>query len=173
MLINVVVDGDGSIPPVTGEVQIHLLPILKAKEEIFHKLYEIVRDATGGALLESAGNIDAARAAALATAKADTYREPELRVDEIYEVNPSEPRVPPQPAAATIMSTVARMGSLNLSTRTLNAAANAPDVEASDLDFTATNPIHDAPGNSPAPGTPKPANAASGERTARRLTHLL
>ena len=65
MRVNVVVDAARGIPPVTGEVQVHLLPILKVKEDVLHRLHEIVRDATGEALLRSAGDIDAARAAAL------------------------------------------------------------------------------------------------------------
>ena len=51
MLVNVVVEPPGDIPPIVGEVQLHLREILALKESSLHRLYEIIRASSIDALL--------------------------------------------------------------------------------------------------------------------------
>ena len=51
MLVNVVVEPPGDIPPIVGEVQLHLREILVLKESSLHRMYEIVRASSIDALL--------------------------------------------------------------------------------------------------------------------------
>ena len=54
VLLNVVIEPPGDIPPIVGEVQLHLREILVLKESSLHRMYEVVRASSMDALLAEA-----------------------------------------------------------------------------------------------------------------------
>ena len=59
VLVNVVVEPPG-MPPIVGEVQLHLREILVLKESSLHRMYEVVRASSMDALLAEAARARAA-----------------------------------------------------------------------------------------------------------------
>ena len=67
MLVNVVVEPPG-MPPIVGEVQLHLREILVLKESSLHRMYEVVRASSMDALLAEAARPRRTSLAAIAPA---------------------------------------------------------------------------------------------------------
>ena len=67
VLVNVVVEPPG-MPPIVGEVQLHLREILVLKESSLHRMYEVVRASSMDALLAEAARPRRTSLAAIAPA---------------------------------------------------------------------------------------------------------
>ena len=81
MLVNVLVEPAG-MPAIVGEVQLHMRDILLLKESAFHRLYEIQRANSIGALFENT-DMDRVRATSTVRIVRESVTNPLVSQDDV------------------------------------------------------------------------------------------